>query len=99
MHGHDLLGLGFSVDEVVHDYGDVWGHLDMAGNVNEWNADSFAAYVDPCTDCADLAAGSFRVIRGGYFDSEPSQLSPGSRSDDPATARSICLGFRCARAP
>jgi hypothetical protein len=23
MHGHDLLGLGFSVDEVVHDYGDV----------------------------------------------------------------------------
>jgi hypothetical protein len=23
LHGHDLLGLGFSVDEVVHDYGDV----------------------------------------------------------------------------
>ncbi len=23
MHGRDLLGLGFSIDEVVHDYGDV----------------------------------------------------------------------------
>jgi hypothetical protein len=23
LHGHDLLGLGFSVEEVVHDYGDV----------------------------------------------------------------------------
>ena len=23
LHGHDLLGLGFSIDEVVHDYGDV----------------------------------------------------------------------------
>jgi hypothetical protein len=23
LHGHDLLALGFSVDEVVHDYGDV----------------------------------------------------------------------------
>jgi hypothetical protein len=23
LHGHDLLGMGFSVDEVVHDYGDV----------------------------------------------------------------------------
>jgi hypothetical protein len=23
LHGHDLLGLGFSIDQVVHDYGDV----------------------------------------------------------------------------
>jgi hypothetical protein len=23
LHGHDLLGLGFSIDEVVHEYGDV----------------------------------------------------------------------------
>jgi len=77
----------------------LWGQLDLAGNVNEWNADWFASYAGPCTDCADLTAASFRVIRGGYFDNDPSYLLPPGRSDDPPTARSVCLGLRCARAP
>jgi formylglycine-generating enzyme required for sulfatase activity len=77
----------------------LWGQLDLAGNVNEWNADWFASYAGPCTDCADLTAASFRVIRGGYFDNDPSYLLPPGRSDDPPTVRSICLGLRCARGP
>ena len=77
----------------------LWGQLDLAGNVNEWNADWFASYAAPCTDCADLTAASFRVIRGGYFANDPSYLLAPGRSDDPPTARSVCLGLRCARAP
>ena len=77
----------------------LWGQLDMAGNVNEWNADSFGAYADACTDCAHLDPAPFRVIRGGYFDNDASYLLAAARSDDPATARSICIGLRCARTP
>jgi formylglycine-generating enzyme required for sulfatase activity len=77
----------------------LWGQLDLAGNVNEWNLDSYASYVDPCADCAHLTAGSYRILRGGYFYNYASYLAPPGRSDDPATVRSICIGVRCARTP
>ena len=64
----------------------------------EWDLDWFASYAGPCTDCAATGA-SFRVIRGGYFDSDPSYLLPQVRSDDPPAVRSVCIGFRCGRAP
>ncbi|MGH7270706.1 MAG: formylglycine-generating enzyme family protein [Polyangiaceae bacterium] len=44
-----------------------WGQLDMAGEVAQWNLDSYAAYADPCADCAHLMAASSRMIRGGDF--------------------------------
>jgi formylglycine-generating enzyme required for sulfatase activity len=77
----------------------LWGQLDLAGNVNEWDLDSYAAYGDPCADCAYLTAGSFRVLRGGYFYNHASYLAPPVRSDDRPTVRSVCIGFRCARTP
>ena len=77
----------------------LWGQLDLAGNVNEWNLDWFARYADPCTDCAYLTAASYRVVRGGYFYNDPSYMLPAGRSDDPPAVRSVCIGFRCARAP
>jgi len=77
----------------------LWGQLDLAGNVNEWNADWFAAYVHPCVDCAYLTPATYRVLRGGYFYNDPSYLLSASRSDDLPTVRSICIGFRCARTP
>jgi formylglycine-generating enzyme required for sulfatase activity len=77
----------------------LWGQLDLAGNVNEWNLDSYASYGSPCTDCASLAVAPYRVMRGGYFYNYASYLLPPARSDDPPTARSICIGFRCARTP
>ncbi len=76
-----------------------WGQLDLAGNVNEWSLDSFAPYAEPCADCASLEVAPYRVIRGGYFYNHASYLLPAARSDDPPAARSICIGFRCARTP
>jgi sulfatase modifying factor 1 len=75
----------------------VWGQLDLAGNVWEWNLDSYAAYVDPCADCANLAATASRLVRGGYFYVPATILLPPNRNDSPAAYRSNCLGLRCAR--
>ncbi len=55
----------------------LWGQLDMAGEVWEWNLDWFGGYVAPCTDCAYLMSGlRVRVVRGGGFDDALAYLSP-----------------------
>ena len=78
----------------------LWGQLDLAGEVWEWNLDWFAdAYVDPCTDCADLTAGTLRVARGGGFGSPSTQLSPPYLNDYGPSLRIGGIGFRCARTP
>jgi formylglycine-generating enzyme required for sulfatase activity len=77
----------------------VWGQLDLAGNVWEWNLDIFATYVSPCMDCAYLnAPPSFRVLRGGSFYDPATYLLPPHRNIN-ASARYVDLGFRCARTP
>jgi formylglycine-generating enzyme required for sulfatase activity len=77
-----------------------WGQLDMAGNVDEWNLDWYATYVDPCADCAYLSSTSNRVIRGGSCESTgTSLLQPPSRSDDFPADIEEWIGFRCARRP
>jgi formylglycine-generating enzyme len=78
----------------------LWGQLDLAGDVNGWNLDWYALYIDPCTDCADVAQSSAgRVFRGGYFSYGASLLLPPLRYDlDPST-RSDLIGFRCSRTP
>jgi sulfatase modifying factor 1 len=76
----------------------LWGQLDLVGNVGPWILDAYAAYVDPCVDCAYLASSVSRVCRGGDF-SDPSNLSPWVRGNHPASDRMNYQGFRCARAP
>lgn len=77
----------------------VWGQLDLAGNLWEWNLDFFATYVDPCTDCAYLVSAPERLVRGGIFSGTASYLLPPNRIYDGASDRSASAGFRCARAP
>jgi sulfatase modifying factor 1 len=78
----------------------LWGHLDLAGNVFEWNLDWFATYVDSCTDCAYLTAASTRGVRGGGFDYDASYLLASNRNvGGPPTKRFNDVGFFCARTP
>jgi formylglycine-generating enzyme required for sulfatase activity len=78
----------------------LWGQLDLAGNMWEWDLDWYATYVDPCADCANLTAGSDRVNRGGHFGaSSASLLLPPNRRYVPPANRGFGIGLRCARTP
>jgi formylglycine-generating enzyme required for sulfatase activity len=79
-----------------------WGQLDLAGNIWEWDLDSYAGYQEPWTDCAYLTGTSHRVFRGGEAGTGkgPFLLIPtDERSSNPPTDRYAGIGFRCARTP
>jgi len=77
-----------------------WGQLDLAGNIYELTLDWNAPFA-PCTDCANLSSGTYRMTRGGYWASSAHYLEPEYRTNGgaPPTARTDWLGFRCARVP
>ncbi|MGH7435037.1 MAG: formylglycine-generating enzyme family protein, partial [Polyangiaceae bacterium] len=94
-------------------FGDArWGHVDMAGNVWEWNLDSAdpggllptqgaglcpsVGYVDPCVDCAPLDAGPSRILRGGGYGLPRQGVAASVRRTGPPTARFMVFGARCA---
>jgi formylglycine-generating enzyme required for sulfatase activity len=76
-----------------------YGQSDLAGNVAEWLEDWDGSYPSPCTDCANLAAAEFRVIRGGGFeDNNATYLESSSRFDySEPEGRWRTYGARCAR--
>ena len=78
-----------------------WGHLDLVGNLQKWHLDYFGSYVNPCTDCANLATGSGRAPRDGNFaDKDEKLLLAAYRNNGfyPEN-RFYSFGFRCARKP
>jgi sulfatase modifying factor 1 len=78
----------------------LWGHLDLAGSVFEWNLDWAASYVAPCTDCVNLTTNAQqRVIRGGDFYAGQLFLPSPTRDGNMPYIRGSRYGFRCARAP
>lgn len=77
----------------------LWEQSDLAGNVWEWTLDYGDTYVMPCTDCADLTAVSVRVMRGGSFFRDETQMRTGTRLFAAPTDRFGDVGVRCARAP
>jgi formylglycine-generating enzyme required for sulfatase activity len=76
-----------------------WGQADLAGNVFEWNLDSYDAYAATCDDCADLSTSAYKVIRGGSFDGESVCLLNSLRETSVPDGRSDGIGVRCARTP
>jgi formylglycine-generating enzyme required for sulfatase activity len=73
------------------------GHRDLAGNVGEWTLDTWAPYpVHAVTNYANLTSEGVRVIRGGSFTDDPSQLRAANRADTAGNIVSPVTGFRCA---
>jgi formylglycine-generating enzyme required for sulfatase activity len=61
--------------------------------------DYHAAYVLPCSDCANLVASSNRVLRGGDFDLGPESATASFRFKAPPDPGRYNYGLRCARKP
>jgi len=83
--------------------GGLWGQLDLAGNIWEWDLDWWSTqYVSPCADCARftaLAGFSYRALRSGEAHSLTSFLLPPSGNHSDPSGHSNLTGFRCARTP
>ena len=78
----------------------LWGQLDLAGEVWEWNLDWKQTYVNPCADCVNLTPASFRLVRGDNFGGSLANLMPTVRGGDIAPeGRDSNFGVRCSRAP
>jgi len=76
-----------------------WGQSDLAGGVYEWTQDWFGVYPATCNNCAVLASGTVRVIRGGGFlDAAAAQLVSARANNGPAIHNNFYdIGARCAR--
>jgi formylglycine-generating enzyme required for sulfatase activity len=75
-----------------------YGVLDMAGNVWEWVYDWWGYYdTRPTTNPSGPASGSYRVLRGGAWDSNPFFLLTAFRNGQPPEYAGYFVGFRCAQ--
>jgi formylglycine-generating enzyme required for sulfatase activity len=76
----------------------LFGQLDLAGELWEWNLDGVPEYyVDPCIDCVYLTDTSTRGNLGGSFYDNAVELLPTSGGGYGPTEHNIYNGVRCAR--
>ncbi len=75
-----------------------YGLYDMAGNVWEWTSDSGGMYVsDAVADPTGPVNGRTRLVRGGSYGDDPSNLRLSNRTPNAPTSVNVNVGFRCAR--
>ena len=75
-----------------------YGLFDMAGNVWEWTADATTLYTDEArVDPAGALSGSSRIVRGGAFADDNSNLRVSNRTPNQQNRVNVNVGFRCAR--
>ena len=82
-----------------------FGHQDLAGSMWEWVLDWYldVYYGTPanpsvCVDCANTAAGTYRVSRGSAWDYTDYYLRSAARGYFMPGSRGGGMGLRCARA-
>jgi formylglycine-generating enzyme len=83
-----------------------WGHRDLAGGRFEWLLDVYDAggYASVqaqgvCDNCANLAPGAERAVRGCSIINSPSCLRGAFRDSWAPEAPDLIIGLRCARSP
>jgi hypothetical protein len=78
----------------------LFGHLDLAGSMNEWTVDACGPYPNPCVDCANIGNNpdAGRVLRGGGYATVDFTRMRSSRRFSWAPANNDeDIGIRCAR--
>jgi formylglycine-generating enzyme len=102
-HADGGTGCGVNVAEVP--VGSLWkgqgrfGQFDLLGNVMEWLQDWYTSSVQlPCVDCANLASGTYRALRGGSATSYKQNLASADATSYTPVQTWAYIGARCARA-
>jgi formylglycine-generating enzyme required for sulfatase activity len=93
----------FNAGNSIHTVGlktaNVWGILDMSGNVHEWCHDGFVDDLGPAAQLDPLGpeAATARVVRGGAYNAAPKWHRAAFRDDQPGLTPHHSVGFRAVR--